>query len=733
MLDGPSQLAAFLPRMSTPLIAGSGRALFWAITWRVELFTYLVPVPVAVYFSLVGVPMSPEDRMVGLYAGVAMGTLMLALGMLWRFIRIRSICGRVVEAGARSRLKDDLLDHPRREAFVIALRWVVGMTLAHAAYAVFVRFEPAVHLSLPFALSAIGPVSALAYFMLSEGVIASALASSQLRDVELPNGRPINRTGTYGRILFTVLGLLLMPLSIMGYLLHQVVEGRIDLEHPLLHSFGMMGLFLIPAVIAALGVARAIRRGLAEANTTLSALGSGDFSVTAAALTADEFGEHAAHLDAVIARLRAMYGEIREMNVSLEHRVQERTAQLQATLAEVHALKTQQDGDYYLTSLLTAPLALADTQSTTVSVSTFVRQKKQFEFRNKQAEIGGDLCAAHQIELLGRPYVAFLNGDAMGKSIQGAGGAIVLGTVFKSIVSRTKVMAAYSEKEPEFWLRDCYLELQTVFESFDGLMLASAVVGLVDEARGVFYFFNAEHPHPVLYRAQQAQFLQTPGHLPKLGIVGVGDPLRVQVERLEPGDVVICGSDGRDDIQLEVTTDGRRRINHDETLFLRIVEEGKGMLPAVAAALSHEGELVDDCGLLSFRYDDGAAAAGVPADRPSRQKAEEAARSVREDLAAKRWQEAAAAALHWSEADPTSTEALFRAGYAHKLARRFPEAVRLAERCQLRDPRHVGNLVNLADAYRLTGATDAARATLAAALALAPDSTAAHSLERLLV
>ncbi len=43
----------------------------------------------------------------------------------------------------------------------------------------------------------------------------------------------------------------------------------------------------------------------------------------------------------------------------------------------------------------------------------------------------------------------FINGDAMGKSIQGAGGAIVLGVVFKSVVARTRIVKEAKNKHPE--------------------------------------------------------------------------------------------------------------------------------------------------------------------------------------------------------------------------------------------------------------------------------------------
>ena len=53
----------------------------------------------------------------------------------------------------------------------------------------------------------------------------------------------------------------------------------------------------------------------------------------------------------------------------------------------------------------------------------------------------------------------------MGKSIQGAGGALALGVVFKSILSRNKILSGEENIFPERWLKQSYQELQSIFES----------------------------------------------------------------------------------------------------------------------------------------------------------------------------------------------------------------------------------------------------------------------------
>jgi hypothetical protein len=94
-----------------------------------------------------------------------------------------------------------------------------------------------------------------------------------------------------------------------------------------------------------------------------------------------------------------------------------------------------------------------------------------------------------------------------GNRWQGAGGILVLGAVFKSIIERTSYSDIVKRMSPERWLKNSFVELHKVFESFDGSMLVSIILGLIDEKNGLMYFINAEHPSTILYRDKKAVFV----------------------------------------------------------------------------------------------------------------------------------------------------------------------------------------------------------------------------------
>lgn len=321
-------------------------------------------------------------------------------------------------------------------------------------------------------------------------------------------------------------------------------------------------------------------------------------------------------------RFVRVHNEVEEFAAELEDKVRARTEDLQATLSEVRELKDKQDGDYFLTAQLLQPLAGnhmrpadgpgAAASPLPVDADFLSRQKKTFRFRHWESEIGGDLCAIHSLRLRGRDVLVFFNGDAMGKSMQGAGGALIMGTVFKTIITRTQQSSKMRELYPEQWLRQCYQELQSVFLAFDGRMLISMVVGIVDEATGMLYFVNAEHPHVVLLRDERADFVVERGILRKLGVDDPAEVFVVQTLPLQPNDVVLIGSDGRDDVQIGTNEDGLAVVNEDERAFLKDVENSTGQLERLEELIRERGTVLDDLSLIRIAYREDASALDTP-------------------------------------------------------------------------------------------------------------------------
>ena len=289
--------------------------------------------------------------------------------------------------------------------------------------------------------------------------------------------------------------------------------------------------------------------------------------------------------------------QVEDLNLNLEKKVIHRTEELQSALIKVNELKLSQDGDYFLTYLLLEPLCVKAITNPNINIEFLISQKKKFIFNKNDHEIGGDTCIAHSTVLQNKPVTIFLNADAMGKSMQGAGGILVLNSIFESIVKRTQLQTGFAEQTPENWLTSAFKELHNVFLMFEGSMMISLNMGIIDDESGQMVYINAEHPAIVLFRDEKVSFLPLPETNCKLGSPLMEEIVHINSFLLADKDVLLLGSDGRDDI---ILPDGE--INDDQELFLRHVENGKANLELIYQEILKSGNLYDDLSLMRIEF-----------------------------------------------------------------------------------------------------------------------------------
>lgn len=429
-------------------------------------------------------------------------------------------------------------------------------------------------------------------------------------------------------------------------------------------------------------------------------------------LTTDAFTPDRVEILKVLSSQIAVSVENSLLYANLEEKVEERTRDLNNALVEVRGLKEQQDGDYFLNTLLIEPLGQNNAFSKSVGVEFFSKQKKTFVFRKAEYELGGDVNISENLELQGKKYIVFLNGDAMGKSIQGAGGVLVLGTVFKSIIQRTKATDYGKAVYPERWLKNAFIEMHKAFEGFDGSMLMSAVFGLVDEQTGTMYFMNAEHPPIALYRDGIPSFVENPKHYTKLGTQGQTGSISVSVFSLRPDDIIIMGSDGRDDISLGKDSEGYEIINQDENLFLSHIKKADGDLEKIYEEILRVGKLIDDLSLLKIHFK------GVIKDK---KQIEADLRRLEEYKAKKDFPNVIEYGIKAISDYPHLTDYMYDVSYALRQVGELEKAVDFGERFRMRHPEHLDNLVNLIDTYNGMGKIERAKLILEDCLKLDPE------------
>ncbi|MCS7204627.1 MAG: SpoIIE family protein phosphatase [Leptospiraceae bacterium] len=275
--------------------------------------------------------------------------------------------------------------------------------------------------------------------------------------------------------------------------------------------------------------------------------------------------------------------------------------EFEVSLEEIKQLKRSQDGDYYLATLLIKPLIVNKINSDKFKIDFINIQKKSFLFKNKHNQLGGDLCYANYIKINNQNYILFFNGDAMGKSIQGTSGAIVMGTILNSISYRhfdyVQSMSEFFHISEFFY--EIYNEIQSIFLSFSGAMMLSGVLGIIDEKEEKMYYINAEHPYVVLYRDGKASYIDKELTLRKFGFLSEFS-LKVNMFDFKENDVIFIGSDGKDDLLLY---DGvEKKLNTDPNLFLSIVEKNQGKLKNIINFIYKISEPTDDISIMRISF-----------------------------------------------------------------------------------------------------------------------------------
>ena len=485
---------------------------------------------------------------------------------------------------------------------------------------------------------------------------------------------------------------------------------------------GVAGVLFIVGIIIAAYAAIFFSKPIQKLSEGAQKIGGGDLNHRIKLSGTDELGQLAKSFN-------QMTSQIQDFTQNLELKVAQRTEELNKTLQEVQALKIAQDGDYYLTSILLEPLQPNNNRSSRVKTEFMIEQKKKFSFRKWQSQIGGDICITDTIILNGKEYTVFINGDAMGKSIQGAGGALVLGVVFNAGLIRSRV-EKFQNTYPEIWLKERFLDLHNVFLSFEGSMYISICLGLIDNTTGLLYYINAEHPWTVLYRDGKASFLEHELALRKIGTPDQEDQFSVRMFELMPGDVIITGSDGRDDLVMK-NPDGTEFVQEDEQQFLMRVEEGQGKLATIMQRVKQTGALMDDFSLLRISFNEDYSDLEAPKEIPyqvtesvnagleliEQGNPEDAVKKVERFL--KDYSDfpdmlKLLGKVYFQKADfpkaiecfeqyltihPSDNEYLYALSNTYRVYGKLNLAADVAERLYLRDQKHFLNLINLATIY----------------------------------
>jgi hypothetical protein len=168
---------------------------------------------------------------------------------------------------------------------------------------------------------------------------------------------------------------------------------------------------------------------------------------------------------------------------------------------------------------------------------------------------------------------------------------------------------------------------------------------------------------------------------------------------LKDQDVIIIGSDGKDDIFV-TSNSGDMTINEDENLFLENVESSQGNLIDIIRRIKSQGDLMDDISLVRLSYSESlqednestpSLLNSILLSNPNIFKSEYF------NLMIKKY-------IDFSNKSSTeSIQYLYLISLVFRKLKNFQSAIQYSERIRLRDPYNRKNLNLLKNLYRLNG------------------------------
>ncbi|MGJ4788611.1 SpoIIE family protein phosphatase [Leptospira koniambonensis] len=395
-------------------------------------------------------------------------------------------------------------------------------------------------------------------------------------------------------------------------------------------------------------------------------------------------------------RFVEMKNLLKYWNEKLQEEVSIKTKELRECLANVRSLKEKQDGDYFLISVLQSSFQNKIRTFGDFKIETLVSQFKTFEFKSKPGEIGGDLVCMEEIRIGTRKFLAILNADAMGKSLQGATGALLASSMFKSHID-SSTPGFYT---PETWIVSLYRKIHGLFQSFDGNLFATGILAILDPENSSVFFLNSQHPPSILLRNNISGYIENETSY-KMGIPILKEIPKVYCISLKENDSLIFGSDGREDLRLRTKN---REVDSLSDTFLSEVSNTNADLILLKNKMEEYGDYIDDLSLVRiFRNENS--------QKRSRDIWRETSKTKSLQKGILLWKKgdkkiACSFFSKLSNEDPTDKDLAYITAWAYWKCGELEKSKTYSEKLLYRDPKNHQNLVLLAKIYFQLGIKD---------------------------
>jgi serine phosphatase RsbU (regulator of sigma subunit) len=312
------------------------------LTLKLEIYTFFIVVPLAVYFVVIGGAYRGPDPTHIVVGAIMAAPIALTIGITARILRLRRALYVVFNTAPGSqtqeklsRIKRRLLRYPLFEGIVVTLRWIIGISIA--TLYVYVRTGVLGDIEYVLTLLLVIPASYTLFYFATENTIAPILMDERFGSVPVQPGT-YRHISLFSRTLLILVSIVMIPTVIFSFFFILSQARLIDFGSIKLHISFIVGLSLLTIFIVAYESTVNIRRGMALTVQALERLRNGSLDVHIPLFSTDEIGIITQYVNFLAESMRSYVRKNKDLTDNLERKVAHRTEDLNAAMEELTSI-----------------------------------------------------------------------------------------------------------------------------------------------------------------------------------------------------------------------------------------------------------------------------------------------------------------------------------------------------------------------------------------------------------
>lgn len=202
---------------------------------KIEAYGNLIVIPLVVYFIYFTSAINTKDTPYLIMSALitAITTMSLSIPYRWYIYKtfFKKLKNRTTEAKST---KVYILNFPLKEAILVCIRWLLGITLSIAILGLYIELNFQINFSFFLAFLFATPVSSAITFFTAENGIIKYMQLEEINSVQI-NRSDIKSIDISQRILIIVSSAIIIPITILGYLFYLSSSNAIEVTHTILH------------------------------------------------------------------------------------------------------------------------------------------------------------------------------------------------------------------------------------------------------------------------------------------------------------------------------------------------------------------------------------------------------------------------------------------------------------------------------------------------------------------